>query len=195
VNTLAAAVQLARQAWSSSPDSDPAFIFARALKAFEVTTSRTLSRPDLDGAFALWWTQAQPTLPAGTDREESRLLFLDAFAKVRAPLGSNPLAEAIRRADADPAPKEAARYPGSPRLQHLVAVCFHLQRLSGDCPFFLGARDAARVMGTLNPHLGLAALNGFVADGILTLVQKGAPGGRKASRYRFAGFPSPQPPA
>ena len=195
VNTLPVAVQLATSQEALAGGADPVFVFARALKAFEVTTGQKLSRPDLDGAFSLWWATAEKILAGGSNRDECRLLLLGGFKKVRAPLGSNPLAEAIRRAAAGPAPAEAARYSSSAPLQRLVAVCFHLQHLDGDAPFFLSARDAASILGRAgNAHHGLAMLNGLVDDGLLILACKGTPGGRRASRYRFTSLARPAQP-
>jgi hypothetical protein len=186
VKTLPEAVQTSLSERFLAPGADPVFVFARTVKAFEITVNKRQSEADLDGAFALWWNSGQSKLPPDSDFDTSRLLFLDAFSKVRAPLGSNPLAEAIRRAEAGPPPPEADRYPTSPKLHRLIAVCFHLQILSGDNPFFIGARDAARIAGSKTPHKGLALLNGLIHDGILTLDTKGTPGGRRASRYRYA---------
>lgn len=186
VKTLPEAVQTSLSERFAAHSKDLGFVFARALKAFEVTTGTRLTKADLESAFALWWACAEPKLPAGSTRDECRLLFLDAFLKVRAPLGSNPLCEAIRRADGGPLPPEAKRYPTSPKLRRLVAVCFHLQILAGDNAFFLGARDAARISGSKTAHNGLALLKGLIHDGILTLDSKGTPGGRRASRYRYA---------
>lgn len=193
VRTLPEAVQTSLSERFLLPGADPLFVFARAVKAFEVTINKRLSKADLDGAFALWWSSGQSRLLPDSDFDTSRLLFLDAFSKVRAPLGSHPLAEAIRRADAGPPPPEADRYPRSPKLRRLVAVCFHLQALSGDNPFFIGARDAAKVANTAGPHAGLALLNSLVREGVLTLASKGTPGGRRASRYRFNATTSARP--
>jgi hypothetical protein len=194
VKTLPEAVQLSLDVQVFPHSKDPGFDFARVLKAFEVTTGCKLSRKELEHAFSLWWASAEAKLPAGSNRDESRLLFLDAFQRVRAPHGSNPLAEAIRRADAGLAPEAAGRYPSSLALQRLVAVCYHLQRLSDDAPFFLSARGAAKLTRADSARTGLAYLNGLVSDGVLALVAKGTPGGKKASRYRYtAGEGSPRP--
>jgi hypothetical protein len=46
---------------------DSLFIFARAVKAFEITNQFRLSPKELHGAFALWWSTAKPLLPADAD--------------------------------------------------------------------------------------------------------------------------------
>ena len=69
------------------------------------------------------------------------------------------------------------------KLKRLVAVCFQLQSLQGNSPFFLGARDAARIMGTKNFYHANALLGGLVRDGILIEVEKGTR--KQATRFRF----------
>jgi hypothetical protein len=181
VKTLQEAVQLSLKDGSSG---DRLFTFCRALRAFEITHNRRLPAQELGSAFAAWWNLAKPLLPQDADFDESRLDFLDTFAKTKAPLGANPLQEAIRRADSSPLPQEAARY-ASPKLRLLVAICYQLQLLQGDSAFFLGFRDAAKILGIKNLFQAGAKLNGLVRDGILIEVAKGSPESRRASRYRF----------
>ena len=181
VKTLQEAVQLSLE---NGLTDNCLFIFARAIKAFEITVGRQLTPADLQSAFALWWSTAKPQLPPDADFDEWRFAFEDAFAKARAPLGANPLQAAIRRASLLPPPPQAARYT-SPKLKRLVAVCYHLQILAGDSPFFLSVRDAARLTETKQLHAASALLGGLVRDGVLIQVSKGTPGGRRATRFRF----------
>lgn len=164
---------------------DSLFIFARAIKAFEVTNQRRLSTNDLQRAFVLWWSNAKPLLQADDDFDEWRLAFDDAWESAKHPLGANVLAEAIRRADTQPPPPAASRYRTSAKLQRLVAVCYQLQVLAGDGPFFLSVRDAARIVGTSKFGKASTFLSGLVRDDVLKLESKGVPGGRRASRFRF----------
>jgi hypothetical protein len=179
VKTLQEAVQLSLK---DGLNKDCLFTYARALKAFEVTTDRRLPPAELQSAFALWWNTAKPTLPPDADFDEWCFIFKDTFAKTHAPLGSNSLEEAIRRADANPMPPQAARYT-SPKIRHLVAVCYHLQLLQGNSPFFLGVRDAARIVGTKNLYQASAMLSGLVRDGVLIEADKGTR--KRATRFRF----------
>jgi hypothetical protein len=188
VTTFQEAAQLSlKDAWNENC----LFVFARLLKAFEVTTGNKLKPADLASAFSLWWNTAKASswLPADADFDEYRFDFEDKFGKIKTPHGANPLAEAIRRADTQPLPPQADRYT-SPKIKRLVAVCFQLQILAGDNLFFLGVRDAARILGTKNLHRANAMLAGLVQDGILTEVEKGIPGGKLATRFRF-NFESP----
>ncbi len=160
------------------------FEFARALKAFEVTTGARLSPNDLGSAFALWWSTAKSLLPPDADFDEYRFTFDEAFEKARSPLGGNLLQEATRCADTQPLPAAADRY-ASPGIRRLVGVCCHLQRLQGSSPIIMSVRNAAEIAGKKRPEQGSNLLAGLVRDGILTEVERGAPGGNRASRYRF----------
>jgi len=165
-------------------DPNSIFVFCRALKAFEITTGAKLPPKELESAFGLWWSTARPSLPEGEDFDEYRFEFQRAFEKTRTPLGANPLHKAIEQADSCPPPPEAARYT-SAKIKRLAAVCFQLQLLAGKAPFFIGARDAAAVLGTKKPETGLTILTGLVRDGVLTVIQKGEAGGNRATRYRY----------
>jgi len=160
------------------------FIFCRALKAFEVTRKGKLSLTDQDSAFALWWRTVKKDLPTDANFDEYRFIFLDTFERTRAPLGANPLHEAIRRADSQPAPPEAKCYE-STKIKRLVAVCHQLQLLAGASPLFLGVRDAAKIAETKKLETAAALLAGIVRDGILTVIKKGEPNGHQATRFRY----------
>ena len=188
VRTIQEAVELSLK---DGPKQDPVFQLARALKSFEATAGRRLPGSELNSAFSLWWTQAKPQLPTNADFDEYRASFLYSFAKTKAPLGSNPLEEAIRRANTGPLPSEAGRYE-NPKFKRLVAVCYHLQQLQEGSPFFISVRNAARILGfTKSDRASLdrasQALHSLVLDGVLTLVAKGKSGGKRASRFRFKG--------
>ena len=181
VATLPQAVKLSLE---GGLKSNSLFIFCRALKAFEITTGVTLPSKELDNAFAGWWSEAHPLMPDGSDFDECRYEFQRTFQKTRTPLGSNPLEEAIRMADDNPFPVQAERYQ-SAKIKRLIAVCAQLQSIAGDAAFFLGVRDAAAILGTKKGETGAIFMQGLVSDNILTLIQKGTPGGSRASRYRF----------
>lgn len=186
VKTLQEAVQLSLK---DGLAENCLFIFCRALKAFEITAKIKLSPAELDIAFSLWWSTAQPLLPPDADFDEWRLDFLATLARTRAPLGSNSLEEAIRRADANPPPPQANRYNNA-EIKRLVAVCYYLQLLQGNSPFILSVRSAARILRMKNfdrAELDRAnrILHGLLNDGVLILVQKGQRAGRRATRFRF----------
>jgi hypothetical protein len=191
VGSLPEAVQLAI---GLGLDENCLFNLARALLAFEATVKLKLSREEREQAFQLWWGRAKPLLPPEAVEDEYRFIFYDAVKNAKSPLGANPLHEAISRADTKEAPAEASRYPTSARLRRLVAVCYHLQVLQGPADIFLGYRDAAKILGEESLWKAGKLLDGLVQDGVLTLVSKGTPGGRRASRFRFNFVRQPDAP-
>jgi hypothetical protein len=86
-------------------------------------------------------------------------------------------------------PPQAARYL-SPQMRLLVAICWHLARFA--TPFYLSARDVARVLGidgANSPMTAWRLLRTLERDGLLILVERGTAGqiaGGKATSYRFA---------
>lgn len=172
---------------AGSLDDGCLFAYARALKAYESTVCYRLTSEELEAAFSLWWDVSKPYLVPDADFDEYRLIFHAAWKRARSPLGANQLQQAIRLAASAPPPPEASRY-GNPQLQRLVAVCFHLQRLQGDSPFFLSLREAAKVLRTKSLHKASAILHGLVHDGILVVVEKGTRHGRRATRFKFKSF-------
>jgi len=183
VNTLQEAVQLSLK---EGLLENSLFTFSRAIRAFEITINRRLPPEEVGNAFSLWWGTAREKglLPADADFDECRFDFEATFAKTRVALGASPLEEAIRCA-ALAIPAQANRY-ASAKLKSLVAVCYHLQRLAGENPFFLSVRDAARILRTNQNSKAVAMLGGLVRDGILIEVARGTPGGRRATRFRFS---------
>lgn len=182
VGTLQEAVQLSLADGFSKKSL---FIFSRALRAFEVTNKRRLPPDEVESAFSLWWHTAKHLLPSEADFDEFRFLFMDTFSKTKVALGANPLDEAIRRADSMTLPPQASLYE-SPKLKRLVAVCCHLGQMAGNGTFFLGVRDAARILRTKDRNGASAMLAGLVRDGVLILIEKGKSGGKRASRFRIA---------
>jgi hypothetical protein len=183
VGTLQKAAQMAL---ADKSNGDPVFKFARAVKAFELTMDARLPEKELPGAFNVWWSMAESILPPDTDREECLYLFMDAYDKAKHPLGSNVIQNALDRVKSSSPPPEANRYE-SPKLKILVHLCYELQRLAGDSPFFLSVRDAARAVGlsVKSVHVVSAFMHGLHRDGIIKPVEIGKPGGCRATRYRY----------
>ena len=162
------------------------FNFARMIRAFEMTRNRRLPQTEAAGVFNTWWqtAQAEKLLPADASFDEYSLLFEDAFHRARVPWGTDTLANAIKRAANAPLPEAAARF-SDPRLQKLVAVCYQLQKLAGDAPFFLSVRDCAEILEIKRLEDAGKILNGLVHRAILNMVEKGQPGKNRATRFRF----------
>lgn len=162
---------------------DPVFKLCRALKGFEKSTGTKLGQSDLSCAFSYWWNfpGSRADLDDNLTYEENLLLFHEAFKVARTALGENVIETAVRNINYKKLPPEANKY-SSPRLKRLVHLCFELQMLNGKDPFFLGSRDAGKVISCAHIHAA-GFLKGLVNDGILILVSVGHRG--RASRYRF----------
>jgi hypothetical protein len=160
------------------------FVFARAVKAFEVTKGLKLSVKELQSAFNVWFSTVREDLP-DDDYEEYLFTFQDSYDRVRAPLGANVLDIARERMNQTKPPPEASKYQ-SPKVVRLVHFCYTLQKVVGAGPFFLSARDAMRICGCESPRMGAIFLNGLVRDRILTLETPGTTGPRgRAARYSY----------
>jgi hypothetical protein len=111
VKTLPEAVQLSLDAGLTEKSL---FIFARALKAFEITNNRRLPPLELQAAFVQWWNASKAILPPDADFDEWRFDFEDTFAKTHAALGANPLRES---------PPILKRFHRCGDFQHGIAHC------------------------------------------------------------------------
>jgi hypothetical protein len=176
--------EAAQKALADKSHGDPVFRFARAVKAFEVTNNQRLPDLELRSAFAIWWSLAKAGLPPETDREECLFLFMEAYEKAKTPLGANVIEIALQRVDTEPPPPETSLYE-SPKLKRLVHLCHELQLLNGNNPFFLSVRDAARAIACNRFETATALLNGLARAGTITTIERGKPGGHRASRFRF----------
>jgi hypothetical protein len=107
--------------------------------------------------------------------------FVIAWAKVRYPIGQNPLARIMDRIEGFPA--EAVANEGE-QTRRLVAICRQMQADAGEGPFFLSSRVAADALGAdrMQVHRWLRVMQ---ADGLLQVAEKGT--ATRATRYRYLG--------
>lgn len=162
------------------------FDLARSLKALAHLTDADSEA--LEGIVRRWHQQALAHIRtkcwATTWRD-----FRDAWMRVRFPMGSGPLDEAMRVALAAPMPPAVGGYTDEP-TRRLLAVCAKLQEFAGDGPFFLACRSAKKLCGFTNHMTAARRLGKFVAEGILKLVKPGSGGTRfrRAADYRYLGL-------
>lgn len=123
--------------------------------------------------------------------EETWIDFIHAWPKVIFPKGAEPMVAIFEKAKAGPLPAVASRYE-SPGVRLLVALCRELQQVSGQNPFYLDCRTAARLLtaGGISDISYVTAwrwLTLLVHHHVVEVVEKGDRGRRKASRYRYLG--------
>lgn len=177
-DTLQATVLMAL-AYRKSSKEDDCFVFARAIRAFEVRHNRRLPEDELVSAFAEWWRTIKTQLPPDTDFEETWLLFRAAYDKVKQPMGANVLAQAQTLM----ANTKTPTHYTNTKLQKLAHLCWAMQECVGEIPFFLSARTTAQLIECKSPETASAFLAALVRDRVLVLVERGV--GHRASRYRY----------
>ena len=167
------------------------FDLARALKAIPRLADAPANA--LEPHVRRWHQIGVETGVIGTEPFEETLIdFLRAWPKVRFPKGCEPMVAILRQAKNTPLPAAAKRYEQE-KLQLLVAVCRELQTASGDKPFFLACRTAARLLELHNlkgeeDHVkAWRWLFLLIQDRVLEEVEKGNQSTRHASRYRYLG--------
>jgi hypothetical protein len=117
--------------------------------------------------------------------EESWKDFEFAWLNVRAAPIS--LASVMERAVAIPTPELALDFKDE-RMRSLVRICASLQEHWGDRPFFLGAREAAKLLG-VDKTTAWRWVQGIEKRGILLRVATGRQATRKATEWRYVGRP------
>jgi hypothetical protein len=121
--------------------------------------------------------------------EETWIDFRQGWPKVRYPKGDEPMIVILQRAKDLPPPAVARNYEGA-EMRLLVALCRELQRASGEKPFYLACRTAARLLG-LDVENGYVKawrwLDQLVDDQVIQNVEPGERGKRRATRYRYLG--------
>jgi hypothetical protein len=173
----------------SSDSSAPSVCSDSSALSARRTVFRLCRRLKLDGGAEdreklrlLFQTHAQAL--AGMTFEEFRLLVAEGTERVKTPVGSGALGDALAEADSKPFPACAEDYP-TLAFKRTVALCAVLQRRAGrGKPFFLAGSSLADEL-KVDPGVAARWLRLLVRDRVLELVQRGHRG--TASEYRFIG--------
>jgi len=184
VNTFPAAASMA---WDfierkgEGAKQDDVFFFARAIKSVEIATDIRLPVHEFSKAFSLFWNEGlRRGKLDGEDFDEWLECLEPAYHRAKYHLFANVLENAI--CAARPLPENPTH---SQRIERLLWVCRELAEENGDGSFFIGYRDAGRVIGTKNLYTARNAFLALCSRGVIRLESKGTNAGRKASRYRF----------
>jgi uncharacterized CHY-type Zn-finger protein len=156
------------------------FTFCQWLKAIPELRERTAAQ--LKPVVKQWHARAYPVI--GTKAFEVTWQdFVYAWARVKWPKGIL-LGPAVQKAHEDTQnPPEAADYE-DPRTRLLVRVCWQLQQVHGDQPFYLSLRTAGELLGLSHTEAS-KRLEMLMADGILAIAS--AHTNIFATRYRYIG--------
>jgi hypothetical protein len=112
--------------------------------------------------------------------------FSEGWDKVKYP-GEGGLMVAILERARNNVPEVAQRYD-SPQVRLLIAICRELQRVAGTESFFLPTSVVEKLLILEGGRMRASRwLSGLVRDGVLELVERGGPDGRRPNRYRYLG--------
>jgi hypothetical protein len=169
---------------------DAIFVLARRLHA--IPSLNGVDASALAGIVPVWYAHAESRL-GKVELPEVRVAFASKWANVTTPLHPD-TPDAIAgmvMADLLPLPPEAAgieckRKGYCKRMGRLLTLCWAMQHVEGEGPFFLSGRKAGELLGT-GPDFPSTALRYFVDHlGVLVEHEKGRQG--RATRYRFRGL-------
>ena len=181
VQSVDHAVQLALPS-KVHQNNDLLFKLARAVKALE-KQSGNFTPAQLRDVFNRWYALATDYLRPEQSHDEYMTDFMDKYATAKIPLGDGVIPQAWKLAQEKPLPPEAIENFQDPKIRLIVALCWELQHIAGQEPFFLSARTVQHLLKQESHATAARWLRSFCVLKILTEIEKG--GGVRASRYRF----------
>jgi hypothetical protein len=167
------------------------FTLARAIKKLEKQNGAKFSDDDFERVFSKWFKASRGYLRPGQTRAEYFDEFLSAYDCARRPLGENALAIAWQNSQNAPLPEAATKFK-SQKIRALVRLCFELQHMAGDEPFYLSCRKAAELLNVSHVHAA-RFLNLLVREKLMSVIESGSAKTNRASRYQFAAKPKQTP--
>lgn len=96
---------------------------------------------------------------------------------------------AIMRADKDTENRPESAWIDNERMRRLDNVCFHMQKLTGENPFWISQYQAGEIIGR-SDTLGREYLDGLEMKGNLLRHKTGNYGNRKANEYFYIRHPA-----
>jgi hypothetical protein len=154
--------------------------FARALKAIPILTHA--KECELTQYIHAWHNNL-PSFIKHWHYEDTEEEFKRAWEKVEYAAGDGPIEHVFAIALHSTPPACADRFGGE-NIKLLISLCCELQRLSGDRPFFLSCRIAAKLLNVA--HTNTARwLRILVREKVLKIVIPGSPKTNKDSRYKY----------
>ncbi len=160
------------------------FTLARAIKSLEISRGTVFSDAELRLAFDKWYKKSAEFLRDRQSRDAYWFEFLEGYENALHPLGINVVRAAWELALKNPPPPEAAQFE-SREVRLLVGLCFELQKLCGQGPFFLSVRTVQKLFGHSTHANAAFWLAGLRRSKVIEVVTQGGPTSNKASRFRY----------
>ncbi len=166
-----------------------------ALLKYEREQGRQTTYPEKLAIFKEWWQGGKEHLDPSMDEIAYLSKWIKAcenrqFADDETPMGRawEDAQNAARNGLLPPEATAVCDPPMSPKMQLLVALCFYLQKLNGDKPFFLSCRTAGGLLdiphSTANYWLELLAHEEW-PNRVLKKISTGKIETRKANEYNY----------
>lgn len=155
------------------------FAFVRELKAIPALKHANIK--ELQPFVIEWCRQAQPVMSGEHDVDDSLAQFAYGWERVKFPVGKGPFDIAIQRIEESTVPTVAKQFT-SQGTRQLIHLCYELQCIHGDSPFFLSCRMAGEV-AHMDKTTAWKRLGLLMSYGIIEMVQPGTK--RNAARYRY----------
>ncbi|MEI9898058.1 MAG: hypothetical protein WDN28_30420 [Chthoniobacter sp.] len=131
---------------------------AGRLKTVEKKLQRHATSEEKAALIKAWWPLAEPYVDPAFDRVAYHAKWLADYKNRKWADDENAITAAWTAAQAESAPVEATvDYDGNPmpeKMQLLVALCYQLQLHCGEAAFYLGSRDAGKLLSM--PHRTVA---------------------------------------
>jgi hypothetical protein len=167
---------------------------ARQVRAWERDNQQKAVESELLCLFNAWWKESNKFVDAGEDYFDYLSKWKRCCKTARLPIDACSLDTAWKLTTEEPLPNEAllsyGPEPISSAIQKLIALCYHLQQLCGDKPFFIGSRDAAKLLGFGDKHVKVFNWLELLSDPegsfkLLTKVSSGSQAARKTNEWRY----------
>jgi len=167
------------------------FAMSGALLTWEKQQDRKATAGEKQAIFRQWWKLAKLHVDPAMDEAAYLSKWLNACKRRKCASDETRLQSAWKAAQTEPLPPEASAIydpPMSEKMQMLVALCYQLQRIQADRPFFLACRDAGSLLEVpfTTVHCWLQIL--AESDGpycILKKVSTGSQPARRANEYSY----------
>jgi hypothetical protein len=163
----------------------PIFDLAQALKGIDCNMLYNLSAEKMKDIVIEWFEYHGANMPDGKGEnlstDEIWAIFIDVWDRIKFPKGPA-LQKAVKKAEQTYKKLPQAKRYRDKKIQHLVGVCYELQQLHGDEPFWLSCYDAGWIMGKSHTRAN-QIMKMLVFDKVLKVDEKHT--AYKAVRYRF----------
>lgn len=160
---------------------DHLFDLARGVKTLERDEGKYTNR-QLRNAFDQWHARSTQFHRPGRTKEAYWLEFVSLYEHAKFPFSDKAILQAWETAKNEPPPPEALQFE-SAEIRRLVALCFQLQKLNVNGPFFLASRTCQYLFGHVSHSIAARWLVALRRLGIIEEIRKGDR--RWASRYRY----------